>query len=71
VQISLSHPSRLGQLLAFLSFDETAVVRQIGDAEIEVWFIGSLNTWAQQRELELRLRAWLAQNSDVVVAFTG
>jgi len=71
VRIRLSHPSRLGQLLAFLTFDATAVVRQISDAEIEVSFTGSLNTWAQRRELELRLRAWLAWNTDVIAAITG
>ena len=66
VRITLSHPSRLPRLIAFLSFDVSAVVTQIGDAEIEVSFVNSHNIWAQRRELALRLEAWLAWNHDVV-----
>lgn len=66
MRIRLSHPSRLRRLLAFLAFDATAVVTAVAEDEVEVSFLGSLNVWAQRRELELRLRAWLAANPDVI-----
>ena len=66
LRITLSNPAALARLLAFLSFDPTAVVTPIGEREIEVSFLGSLNEAAQRRELELRLRAWLDANPDLV-----
>ena len=66
MRVRLSNPARLRRLLAFLAFDPAIVVSQIGDSEIEVSFLGSLNEWAQRRELELRLRAWRKAHPDVI-----
>ena len=66
MRISLSNPATLRRLLAFLTFDVTVVATPLSDREVEVSFLGSLNAWAQRRELELRLRAWLAAHPDVV-----
>ena len=66
MRVRLSNPERIRRLLAFLAFDSNAIVTQIGDTEIEVSFLGSLNEWAQRRELELRLRAWLSAHPDVI-----
>jgi hypothetical protein len=70
VRIRLSEPSRLRQLLIVLAFDPSAIVTQLSDAEIEVSFLGSLNTNAQQMETELRLRAWLAAHPDVIAVLS-
>lgn len=70
VRITLSNPARLPRLLAFLAFDSTAVVTPIGDSEVEVSFLGSLNESAQRCELELRLQAWLAANPDTIAAIS-
>jgi hypothetical protein len=70
VRIKLSEPSRLRQLLIVLAFDPSAIVTQLSDAEIEVSFLGSLNTNAQQMETELRLRAWLAAHPDVIAVLS-
>jgi hypothetical protein len=70
VRIKLSEPSRLRQLLIVLAFDPSAIVTQLNDAEIEVSFLGSLNTNAQQMETELRLRAWLAAHPDVIAVLS-
>jgi hypothetical protein len=66
VRVRLSNPGRLRRLLAFLALDPAIVVSQIGASEIEVSFLGSLNEWAQRRELELRLRAWRKAHPDVI-----
>lgn len=66
MRIGLSNADRQRRLVAFLAFDETAIVTPVGEREIEVSFLGSLNAWAQRRELELRLRLWLAAHPDVV-----
>lgn len=66
MRISLSDADRQRRLVAFLVFDDNAIVRPIGDREVEVSFLGSLNAWAQRRELESRLRLWLAAHPDVV-----
>ena len=42
------------------------VVTQIADDEVEVSFLGSLNTSAQMMQSELRLRMWLAAHPDVI-----
>jgi hypothetical protein len=60
----VSEPSLRRKLLAFLAFDANAVVTPVGEDEIEVSFLGSLNAGAQRMELELRLRAWLAAHPD-------
>lgn len=67
MRVSVSDPARLRRLLAFLAFDATAVITPLGADEVEVSFIGSLNSNAQQRELERRLRVWMAAHPDVVV----
>ena len=66
VRIGLPNADWQRRLVAFLAVDERAIVTGVGDREIEVSFLGSLNTWAQQRELELRLRLWLSAHPDVV-----
>ena len=60
----MSEPSLRRKLLAFLAFDANAVVTAVGEDEIEISFLGSLNAGAQRMELELRLRAWLAAHPD-------
>lgn len=67
MRVSVSDPARLRRLLAFLAFDPTAVVTPLGEDEVEVSFTGSLNSDAQRRELELRLRSWMAAYPDVIV----
>lgn len=66
MRIRLSEPAQLQRLLAFLAFDANVVVTQIAVDEVELSFLGSLNTTAQVMESELRLRLWLAANPDVV-----
>jgi hypothetical protein len=52
--------------LAFLTFDPNVVVTQIALDELELSFLGSLNSTAQMMESELRLRLWLASHPDVI-----
>ena len=66
MRIRLSDASQLQRLLSFLSFDANVVVTQIAVDEVEVSFLGSLNTSAQMMESELRLRLWLASHPDVI-----
>jgi hypothetical protein len=66
VRIRLSDAKQLDKLLAFLAFDPNVVVSKISLQEVEVSFLGSLNTTAQIMESELRLRMWLAANPDVI-----
>jgi len=66
LRIRLSDPSQLDRLLTFLEFDANVIVSQIADDEVEVSFLGSLNTTAQMMQSELRLRLWLASNPDVI-----
>jgi len=66
VRIRLSDAEQLDKLLAFLAFDPNVVVSKIGVQEVELSFLGSLNTTAQMMESELRLRMWLAANPDVI-----
>jgi hypothetical protein len=66
VRIRLSDESQLEQLLSFLAFDPNVVVSRIASDEVEVSFLGSLNTSAQMMESELRLRLWLASHPDVI-----
>lgn len=66
MRIRLSDEGQLEQLLAFLAFDPNVIVSQIASNEVEVSFLGSLNTAAQMMESELRLRLWLASHPDVI-----
>lgn len=66
MRIKLSEPAQLDKLLAFLGFDPNVIVTQIARDEVEISFLGSLNTTAQMMESELRLRLWLASNPDVI-----
>jgi hypothetical protein len=66
LRIRLSDPSQLDRLLTFLEFDANVIVTQIANNEVEVSFLGSLNTTAQMMQSELRLRLWLASNPDVI-----
>jgi len=52
--------------LAFLAFDANVIVTRIELDEVEVSFLGSLNTTAQMMESELRLRLWLSSHPDVI-----
>ena len=42
------------------------IVTQVALDEVEVSFLGSLNTSAQVMASELRLRLWLAAHPDVI-----
>jgi len=66
VRIKLSSAGHVQQLLAFLAFDTNVIVTQIGADEVEVSFLGSLNTSAQIMQSELRLKLWLASHPDVI-----
>ncbi len=66
MRIKLADPAQLRSLVLFLTFDQDVLVTTIGDSEIEVGFVGSLNVWAQQRETELRLRLWMDSHPDAV-----
>jgi hypothetical protein len=66
LRIRLSDASQLERLLSFLDFDPNVVVTQIAADEVEISFLGSLNTAAQMMESELRLRLWLTSHPDVI-----
>lgn len=66
MRIRLSDAEQLQRLLNFLAFDANVVVTQIAIDEVEVSFLGSLNTSAQVMQSELRLRMWLAAHPDVI-----
>jgi hypothetical protein len=66
LRIKLSDASQLQRLLAFLAFDANVIVSQIALDEVEVSFLGSLNTSAQVMQSELRLKLWLASHPDVI-----
>ena len=66
MRIKLSDANQVQRLLAFLAFDANVVVSQIGPDELEVSFLGSLNTSAQVMQSELRLRLWLAAHPNVI-----
>jgi hypothetical protein len=66
MRIKLSDEGQLEQLLSFLAFDTNVIVSRIATDEVEVSFLGSLNTSAQVMESELRLRLWLASHPDVI-----
>jgi hypothetical protein len=66
MRIKLSDADQLQRLLAFLAFDANVVVSQIARDEVEVSFLGSLNTSAQMMQSELRLKLWLVAHPDVI-----
>jgi hypothetical protein len=66
MRITLSDSSQVERLLAFLAFDSNVIVTQIAVDEVELSFLGSLNTSAQVMQSELRLRLWLAAHPDVI-----
>jgi hypothetical protein len=70
VRIKLADSSKLPKLIEFLTTDADAYVTQISADEIEVGFVGSLNSGAQHMTTELRLRGWLQANPDVVATLT-
>jgi hypothetical protein len=57
-------------LIQFLELDDNVVVTMIGESEIELGFVASLNSHAQQTETELRLRDWTASHPDVVAVLS-
>jgi hypothetical protein len=67
LRVKLSDPALIQRLKAFLAFDSNVVVTQIADDEVEVSFLGSLNTNAQQMQTELRLRSWIAAHPASIV----
>jgi hypothetical protein len=67
LRVKLSDPALIQRLQAFLAFDSNVVVTQIADDEVEVSFLGSLNTNAQQMQTELRLRSWIAAHPAYIV----
>jgi hypothetical protein len=66
LRIKLSDARQLERLLAFLAFDANIIVTEIAPDEVEVSFLGSLNTSAQVMQSELRLKLWLASHPDVI-----
>ena len=66
MRIRLSDGSQLQRLLSFLAVDPNVVVTELSPDEIEISFLGSLNTSAQMMESELRLRLWLTSHPDVI-----
>jgi hypothetical protein len=66
VRIHVSRPDALRRLQIFLAIDTEAIVTPIDEHELEISFLGSRNEWSQRKELELRLRSWLASHPDVV-----
>ena len=67
MRVKVSSPDLVRRLVAYLSFDPNVVVTQLGDDEVEVSFLGSLNANVQHMHTELRLRAWIAANPEAVV----
>ena len=70
MRIRISKPALRRKLLLFLAFDDEAIVTPVADSEVEVSFLGSRNEWAQRKELELRLRSWIAANPEIVLVVT-
>lgn len=66
MRIKVSDPALLRSLVQFLTFDQNVLITTLSESEIEVGFVGSLNSWAQQRETELRLRSWMDSHPDAV-----
>jgi hypothetical protein len=54
-------------LVTEFAFDPNVVITPLAENEVEVSFLGSLNTSAQLMATELRVRSWLAAHPDAVV----
>jgi hypothetical protein len=67
MRVKVGNPALIRRLMNYLSFDPNVVVHQIAEDEVEVSFLGSLNTDAQRMQTELRLRAWIAANPHAIV----
>jgi hypothetical protein len=67
VRVKVSNPELVRRLEMFLAFDPNVVVTRLGEDEVEVSFLGSLNANAQQMQTEIRIRAWIAANPGSVV----
>ena len=67
MRVKVSDPALVRRLELYLAFDSNVIVTRLGDDEVEVSFLGSLNTNAQQMQTELRIRAWIAANPGSVV----
>jgi hypothetical protein len=67
MRVKVSDPALVRRLELYLAFDPNVVVTRLGVDEVEVSFLGSFNTNAQQMQTELRLRAWIASNPGSVV----
>ncbi len=70
MRIKVLDSAQLRSLVQFLTFDQNVLLTTISDTEIEVGFVGSLNIWAQQRETELRLRAWMESHPDAIAVLS-
>jgi hypothetical protein len=70
LRIELSDSAQLRSLIEFLEADESVVVTTIGENEIEIGLVGSLNRGAQKTETELRLSAWMESHPDVVAVLS-
>lgn len=46
MRIKVFDSAQLRSLVQFLTFDQNVLLTTISDTEIEVGFVGSLNTWA-------------------------
>jgi hypothetical protein len=67
VRVKVSDPALVRRLELYFAFDPNVIVTRLGADEVEVSFLGSFNTNAQQMQTELRLRAWIAANPGSVV----
>ena len=67
MRVKVSNPELVRRLEMFLAFDPNVVVTRLGEDEVEVSFLGSLNANAQQMQTEIRIRAWIAANPGSVV----
>lgn len=66
MRIRISDAGQLERLLDFLAFDSNVIVTQLAADEVELSFLGSLNTSAQMMHSERRLRLWLGSHPDVI-----
>jgi len=66
LRVKLSDAAQIERLLQFLAMDSNIVVSRIDRDEVEVSFLGSLNTSAQAMQSHLRVQLWVAANPDVV-----
>ena len=67
MRVKVSNPELVRRLELFLTFDENVIVTRIAADEVEVSFLGSLNTNAQHMQTEIRLRAWISAHPASIV----